>query len=101
MRKAPVSADVDLPRPTISARVLLHAECLWLLPLFDVAPGILAAEQARLSAAGFAPDYLALVVAESLEVLETSDPTKPMRLLAAAKLGTVRLLDNQAVFADT
>ena len=62
---------------------------------------VLAEGMARLIAAGFAPDYLALVVAESLEVLETSDPTKPMRLLAAAKLGTVRLLDNQAVFADT
>jgi pantoate--beta-alanine ligase len=59
-------------------------------------PGILAAGQARLVAAGFAPDYLALVVAETLEPL-TQKSAAPMRLLAAAKLGTVRLLDNMAV----
>jgi pantoate--beta-alanine ligase len=49
-----------------------------------------------LVAAGFAPDYLALVVAETLEPL-TQKSAAPMRLLAAAKLGTVRLLDNMAV----
>jgi pantoate--beta-alanine ligase len=59
-------------------------------------PSILAAGQARLVAAGFAPDYLALVVAETLEPL-TQKSAAPMRLLAAAKLGTVRLLDNMAV----
>ena len=59
-------------------------------------PAILAAGQARLVAAGFAPDYLALVVAETLEPL-TQKSAAPMRLLAAAKLGTVRLLDNMAV----
>jgi pantoate--beta-alanine ligase len=59
-------------------------------------PAILAAGQARLVAAGFAPDYLALVVAETLEPL-TRKSAAPMRLLAAAKLGTVRLLDNMAV----
>ena len=39
---------------------------------------------------------LALVVAETLEPL-TQKSAAPMRLLAAAKLGTVRLLDNMAV----
>ena len=60
-------------------------------------PAILAAGQARLVAAGFAPDYLALVVAESMEPIATPDLAAPMRLLAAAKLGSVRLLDNMPV----
>jgi pantoate--beta-alanine ligase len=60
-------------------------------------PAILAAGQARLVAAGFAPDYLALVVAESMEPITTPDLAAPMRLLAAAKLGSVRLLDNMPV----
>jgi len=60
-------------------------------------PAILAAGQARLVAAGFAPDYLALVVAESLEPITTADGAAPRRLLAAAKLGSVRLLDNMSV----
>jgi pantoate--beta-alanine ligase len=59
-------------------------------------PEILAAGRAPLIAAGFAPDYLALVVAETLEPL-TQKSAAPMRLLAAAKLGSVRLLDNMAV----
>ena len=59
-------------------------------------PEILAAGRARLIAAGFAPDYLALVVAETLEPL-TRKSAAPMRLLAAAKLGSVRLLDNMPV----
>lgn len=60
-------------------------------------PAILAAGQVRLVAAGFAPDYLTLVVAESMEPIPTPDLAAPMRLLAAAKLGSVRLLDNMPV----
>ena len=60
-------------------------------------PAILAAGQVRLVAAGFAPDYLTLVVAESMEPITTPDLAAPMRLLAAAKLGSVRLLDNMPV----
>ncbi|MBM3593086.1 MAG: pantoate--beta-alanine ligase [Alphaproteobacteria bacterium] len=57
---------------------------------------VLAEGEARLIAAGFAPDYLALVAAETLEPLQQKT-TAPMRLLAAARLGAVRLLDNIAV----
>lgn len=46
---------------------------------------------------GFAPDYLALVEAETLKPLTAPRSDGPMRLVAAARLGTVRLLDNIAV----
>ncbi|HVE23376.1 MAG TPA: pantoate--beta-alanine ligase [Acidocella sp.] len=49
----------------------------------------------ELIAAGMAPDYLALVGAETLEPLERL--TRPARLIAAARLGSVRLLDNVPV----
>lgn len=55
---------------------------------------VLADGTARLRAAGFAPDYLALVEAETLRPLAARRAEGPMRLLAAARLGTVRLLDN-------
>ncbi len=55
----------------------------------EAAP-VLAAQTARLDAAGFAVDYLALVEAETLQPITQG----PGRLIAAAKLGTVRLLDN-------
>jgi pantoate--beta-alanine ligase len=42
--------------------------------------------------AGIVPDYIALVHAETLEPI--SGLTRPARLIAAAKLGHVRLLDN-------
>jgi pantoate--beta-alanine ligase len=45
---------------------------------------------AALAAAGFAPDYLALVEPETLRPWRSG----PGRLLAAARLGDVRLLDN-------
>ncbi len=48
-----------------------------------------------LAAAGMTPDYVALVHAHSLEPL--AGFKAPARLIAAAKLGTVRLLDNLAV----
>jgi pantoate--beta-alanine ligase len=48
-----------------------------------------------LARAGMTPDYLALVHAETLEPLGA--PIRPARLLAAARLGAVRLLDNVAV----
>ena len=47
------------------------------------------------TAAGMAPDYLALVGAETLEPLERL--AHQARLIAAARLGSVRLLDNVAV----
>ncbi|KQN36496.1 pantoate--beta-alanine ligase [Sphingomonas sp. Leaf407] len=52
---------------------------------------------AALTRAGFDPDYVALVDAETLR-----DPVRgrPARLLAAARLGTTRLIDNIAVDFD-
>jgi pantoate--beta-alanine ligase len=46
--------------------------------------------KAQLAGAGFVPDYLALVEPETLKPWQSG----PGRLLAAAKLGDVRLLDN-------
>ena len=50
---------------------------------------------ALLAAGGFAPEYLALVDAETLVPL--AEARAPARLIAAARLGAVRLLDNVAV----
>lgn len=58
------------------------------------APAI-AAAIARLGAAGFAPvDYVAVCDAETLEPLVRVD--RPARVLAAARLGATRLIDNIA-----
>lgn len=46
---------------------------------------------------GFTPDYVALVEAETLKPLTARRAEGPMRLIAAARLGTVRLLDNMPV----
>ncbi|MEE9434671.1 MAG: pantoate--beta-alanine ligase [Sphingorhabdus sp.] len=52
---------------------------------------------AALTAAGFTqPDYLTLVDAQSLQRLETPIDA-PMRLIAAARIGKTRLIDNVAV----
>ncbi|HEY1858245.1 pantoate--beta-alanine ligase [Acidocella sp.] len=59
-----------------------------------VAESLEAAKHA-LIAAGMTPDYLALVGAETLEPLERL--AQPTRLITAARLGSVRLLDNVAV----
>jgi pantoate--beta-alanine ligase len=58
----------------------------------EAVDAVLDGATARLAEAGMAADYLALVDADSLEPLATSRP--PARLLAAVKLGSVRLLDN-------
>ncbi|GAA4824824.1 pantoate--beta-alanine ligase [Sphingosinicella ginsenosidimutans] len=56
----------------------------------------LARARARLEAAGFAPiDYVALHDAETLAPLASLD--RPARLLAAARIGTTRLIDNLPV----
>jgi len=57
---------------------------------------VLADAEAALREAGFAKvDYFSLVDASTLEPLET--PRETMRLLAAATLGTTRLIDNLPV----
>ena len=55
----------------------------------------LAAARERLDRAGFGVDYLELVDATRLTSIETA--REPARLIAAARLGPVRLLDNIAV----
>ncbi|MBY0339224.1 MAG: pantoate--beta-alanine ligase [Acetobacteraceae bacterium] len=57
----------------------------------------LAGEEETLRCAGFVPEYFALVQAETLRPLEALASGVEGRLLAAARLGTVRLLDNIAV----
>ncbi len=57
----------------------------------------LASGDTALRGAGFTPDYLALVEAETLRAIDAPRQDGPMRLLAAARLGSVRLLDNIAV----
>jgi pantoate--beta-alanine ligase len=57
---------------------------------------VLATTKARLEAVGFSPiDYVALVNAMTLEPLEQAGG--PMRLIAAAKIGRTRLIDNIVV----
>jgi pantoate--beta-alanine ligase len=48
--------------------------------------------RAMLNAAGFEIDYVSLADAETL--VENPDPSRPRRLLAAARIGTTRLIDN-------
>lgn len=57
----------------------------------------LAEGEAALRAAGLEPDYFALVEAETLKPLAARRTGGPMRLIAAARVGTVRLLDNVPV----
>ncbi len=60
----------------------------------DDAAAALDQARATLRAAGFAIDYVELVDAETLGA---PDPARAMRLLAAAKLGGTRLIDNVPV----
>jgi pantoate--beta-alanine ligase len=60
----------------------------------------LAAAKARLGEAGFAPvDYVAFVHAATLEPVETVEGER--RLIAAARIGSTRLIDNLSVISDT
>jgi pantoate--beta-alanine ligase len=62
----------------------------------DAIDGALAQATGDLERAGFAIDYLTVRNAETLEPVH--DPaTEPLRALAAARLGTTRLIDNVAV----
>jgi pantoate--beta-alanine ligase len=60
-----------------------------------MAAGVLADAAATLTGQGFAVNYLALVDGQTLLPIETV--TAQARLIVAARLGTVRLLDNVAV----
>ncbi|KQU52926.1 pantoate--beta-alanine ligase [Sphingomonas sp. Leaf339] len=75
---------VALPRALgIAARAIGRGE--------DVGAALADAE-ATLTTAGFAVDYVELVDAESLAPNPAAD--RPRRLLAAARMGTTRLIDN-------
>ena len=62
------------------------------------AEGALAEARATLIAAGFEVDYVAMVDAETLAQNTASD--RPRRLLAAARMGATRLIDNIALEDD-
>jgi len=56
------------------------------------------AAEAELVELGFGPvDYVAIADAETLQAADSYDPARPLRVLAAAKLGRTRLIDNIAV----
>ena len=61
----------------------------------EAVDAVLAEADATLRRAGFAPDYIALVEAATLRPLSAVAPGS--RLIAAARLGQVRLLDNLPV----
>lgn len=82
------AAAVALPRALgVAARAIEKG---------DDADAALATARASLEAAGFAIDYVELVDAETLG---TPVAGKPRRLLAAARIGGTRLIDNIAVEA--
>ncbi len=77
---------------------LLHAQLKRAAAMIgkDEAPVFaLAQANAALTSAGFAVDYLTLADAETLQPLDAL--SRPARIMAAARLGSVRLLDNVAV----
>lgn len=81
---------IALPRALgVAARAIARG-----MPTADV----LTEAQNSLIAAGFAVDYVTLVDAETL----TEDPAadRPRRLLAAARMGQTRLIDNVAIVLD-
>ena len=61
----------------------------------DDVDAVLATARESLAAAGFDVDYVTLVDAETLA--EQPDLSRPRRLLAAARMGATRLIDNIAV----
>lgn len=81
---------VALPRALgVAARAIARG-----VPPADV----IAEAQNSLVAAGFTVDYVTLVDAETLA--EEPAPDRPRRLLAAARMGQTRLIDNIAVTLD-
>lgn len=86
------------PEERVAARALPRAlgEAKAAIERGDEVRAALDAAAARLREAGFEPiDYIALVDAATLEPIERLDGAA--RLLAAAKLGRTRLIDNLAV----
>jgi pantoate--beta-alanine ligase len=66
----------------------------------DTVETVLDGARRKLSSSGFSPiDYFALVDAATLEPLNS--PSGEMRLIAAATIGSTRLIDNIRVVSDT
>ncbi|WP_353204601.1 pantoate--beta-alanine ligase [Sphingomonas sp.] len=81
------TAAVALPRALgVAAKAIARG---------DDADAALGTARDALASAGFTVDYVALVDAETLA--PASDPGRARRLLAAAKLGATRLIDNLAI----
>ncbi|MBB4837191.1 pantoate--beta-alanine ligase [Sphingomonas kyeonggiensis] len=59
--------------------------------------GALAQARDTLAAAGFDVDYVALADAGTLEAVGAYEAGRPLRLLAAARIGSTRLIDNIAL----
>ncbi len=57
-----------------------------------IVAAVLAQGTERLRSQGFTPDYVALVAATTMQALDA--PSPDARLIAAARLGSVRLIDN-------
>ena len=90
-------ADLHLPEERRAAPALYSAlsGAARAIAAGESTAAVLAEGEAKLRGAGLRPDYFALVHAHSLEPLEVFDA--PARLIAAARLGTIRLLDNVKV----
>lgn len=82
---------IALPRALTGARAAILAGA-------QVATALRDAKQALIDAGFLRIDYLALVDASTLEPLDT--PHGEMRLIAAAVIGTTRLIDNISVSQD-
>ena len=96
-RNAYLSPD-ELHRAVTLPRALEQARAA-VLDGMPVA-ALLAEAKQQLAAAGFGPiDYVALVDAATLEPLDV--PAGEMRLIAAARIGKTRLIDNIRVFSGT
>ncbi len=85
----------DRARAAALPRAMRHA--IMQIERGDPVRGALDALQAELLSAGFATvDYADLADADSLAALATA-PTRPARLLVAARIGGTRLIDNMPV----
>jgi pantoate--beta-alanine ligase len=96
-RNVYLSAD---ERARAGALFQVMTQCAALLAQGEPVAGVLDAGRSRILAAGFASiDYLELRNADSLDALPTDQlpPDVPARLLAAARMGRTRLIDNLPV----
>jgi pantoate--beta-alanine ligase len=91
-RNSYLNADQREMAPELSKALLEAAKSIRSGGEFDRA-AVTAAR--RLQALGFEIDYLEVRNADTLELVRS--PVEPMRILAAARLGTTRLIDNVAV----